>query len=157
MWYWPWESWLLPKAAPPPTWSVFGPQGVAALPVWLGVPVLGGFAAASMLAPKLIQKDIDGKKAQAIFLAALSLIIIAAHLLWHLAWLQGFWLIFFGYLYFYFGLLLPQRHIRGLDWARYLVTMALVVSTMGILLKMGARLGFNIKYVLTLPAISMNI
>jgi hypothetical protein len=36
------------------------------------------------------------------------------------------------------------------------VTMSLVVSTMSVLLKMGARLAFNIKYVLTLPAFSMN-
>ena len=52
---------------------------------------------------------------------------------------------------------MPQRHIRGLDLPRYLVTMALVAGTMAVLLKMGARLAFNIKYVLTLPAISMNI
>ena len=37
-----------------------------------------------------------------------------------------------------------------------IVTMLLVVSTTGVLLKMGARLAFDIKYVLTLPAISMN-
>ena len=57
----------------------------------------------------------------------------------------------------FFGLLLPQRHIRALDWARYLVTMFLVVSTVGVLLKMGARLAFDIKYVLTIPMFSMNI
>ena len=35
--------------------------------------------------------------------------------------------------------------------------MGLVVCTMAILLKMCARLTFNIKYVLTIPAISLNI
>jgi hypothetical protein len=51
---------------------------------------------------------------------------------------------------------MPQRHIRTLDWPRYLVTMVLVASTMSVLLKMAARLAFNIKYVLTLPMFSMN-
>ena len=44
-----------------------------------------------------------------------------------------------------------------MDWPRYLVTMLLVVSTMSVLLKMCARLTFNIKYVLTIPTISLNI
>ena len=57
---------------------------------------------------------------------------------------------------FYYGFVLPQRHIRTLDWPRYMVTMVLVVSTMSVLLKMLARLTFNIKYVLTIPSISMN-
>ena len=55
-----------------------------------------------------------------------------------------------------YGLILPQRHIRNLDMVRYVTTMVLVVSTMSVLLKMGARLAFNIKYVLTIPSISMN-
>src|SRR5262249_15257378 len=82
-WYWPWESWYLIKAAPPPTWNVFGPlagtkpftlgmafqiisgnlktlpSGVVPnlLPMWLGIPLIGGLGAFSMLGPKLIQKE----------------------------------------------------------------------------------------------------
>ncbi|MBI5629678.1 MAG: cytochrome b N-terminal domain-containing protein [Elusimicrobia bacterium] len=156
-WYWPWDSWIMPKPAPAPTWSLFGPSDVAKLPVWMGVPVLGAFFAGSMLLPKLVQKDIDGRKAQACFFAGMALLALAARLGWKVPMSQGIWLIFFGYLYFYFGFLLPQRYIRAVDWARYLVTMFLVVCTMGILLKMGARLAFNVKYILTLPAVSMNI
>jgi hypothetical protein len=66
-------------------------------------------------------------------------------------------MLFFGAISFYFGFVLPQRHIRALDWPGYLVTMGLVVCTMAILLKMCARLTFNIKYVLTIPTISLNI
>jgi quinol-cytochrome oxidoreductase complex cytochrome b subunit len=157
MWYWPWESWLTPKPAPPPTWSVFGPAGVAKFPIWLGVPVLGAGFAAAMLVPKLVQKEVDGVKAHIGFFALMAALVLLGKFTGKMTLDQGVWLIFFGYLYFYFGLLLPQRHIRTLDWTRYLVTMFLVVSTVGVLLKMGARLAFDIKYVLTIPMFSMNI
>src|SRR5438046_2505099 len=110
-----------------------------------------------MLGPKLIQKEIDGLKANLGFVGALAAAVIVAHVVKHMGWAQGGFLIFFAWIGFYFGFLLPQRHIRGLEWPRYLVTMMLVISTMAVPLKMGARLCFNIKYVLTLPAISLNI
>jgi hypothetical protein len=156
-WYWPWESWLDPKPADPATWNVFGPAGMAMLPIWLGVPVLGGAFAAALVAPKLIQKEIEPKKAYGAFFGLMALLIVAGLLSKHLTGLQGMWLVFFSYLAFYFGFVMPQRHIRQLDWTRYLVTMFLVVSTVGVLLKMGARLAFHIKYLLTIPAVNMNI
>jgi len=58
---------------------------------------------------------------------------------------------------FYFGFILPQRYIRYLDWVRYIVTMCLVLGTVGVLIKMGARLVFNVKYILTLPDFSLNV
>jgi len=82
---------------------------------------------------------------------------VGAHFFFHMEWVQGAFLVFFATLAYYFGFMLPQKYIRGLDWARYLVTMFLVVSTVGVLLKMGARLCFDIKYVLTIPAVSLNI
>jgi hypothetical protein len=156
-WYWPWESWLEPKSAPPPTWSIFGPKDVALLPVWLGLPTVGAFFAGSMVLPKLIQKEISSLKAQLGFFAATVLIVLLGCFMEKMTLGQGIWLAFFAWMYYYFGFILPQRHIRTLDWARYLVTMFLVVCTMSILLKMGARLAFNIKYVLTLPMFSLNI
>ena len=87
----------------------------------------------------------------------MAVVMVVLRLVFKMPFSQSLWLPLFGWMYFYFGLILPQRHIRGLDWARYLVTMALVVSTMSVLLKMGARLAFNIKYVLTLPMFNMNI
>ncbi|MBI4374843.1 MAG: cytochrome b N-terminal domain-containing protein [Elusimicrobia bacterium] len=173
-WYWPWESWLDPKPAPPPTWSVFGPvipncawpgQPAAAgqppcdslFPIWMGLPLVGLAFAASMALPKMIKAEIESKKAHIAFFAVMILAVAAGKLLGKMTLLQGGWLLFFGYLHFYFGFLLPQRHIRNLDWARYLVTMFLVICTTGVLLKMCARLAFDIKYLITIPQISMNI
>ena len=155
-WYWPWESWLTPKQAPPATWSVFGPHGVGVLPIWLGIIVMGAYFLGSMVIPKLVQKEVSATKAHVGFFVVMALC-IGGMLLDKVPFGRTLWLPFFAYFYFYFGLLLPQRHIRSLDWPRYLVTMALLIGTMSVLLKMGCRLAFNIKYVLTIPQISMNI
>jgi quinol-cytochrome oxidoreductase complex cytochrome b subunit len=156
-WYWPWESWFSLKAAPAATWSVFGPHGVGAFPLLLGIPAVGALFGASILAPKLIQKELDGTKTMLGFLGAVAVVWVGAMLAHKMGPVQGAFLLFFTGMAFYFGFVMPQRHIRTLDWARYLVTMVLVVCTMGILLKMCARLAFNIKYVITIPTISMNI
>ncbi|MBI2385348.1 MAG: cytochrome bc complex cytochrome b subunit [Elusimicrobia bacterium] len=155
-WYWPWEDWLMPKAAPPPTWSVFGPKDAAAYSMLLGIPLMGAVAAAWMLLPKLIQKELDGKKTMGAFLAVVAVVAGIGMALGKMGPVEGAFLLFFTGASFYYGFVLPQRHIRTLDWPRYLVTMVLVVSTMSVLLKMCARLAFNIKYVLTIPSISMN-
>jgi len=181
--YPPWQSWFILKAAPPPTWNVFGPlagttpftigmafQIISAkmtalpagvvpnlFPMWLGIPLIGGLFGASMLLPKLIQKELDGKLVLGGFLGAVALVAGIAAALGKVGPVSGAFMLFFGGLAFYFGFILPQRYIRTLDWPRYLVTMGLVVCTMAILLKMCCRLTFNIKYVLTIPAISLNI
>ncbi len=156
-WYWPWESWLLQRPVDPPTWSVFGPAGVAKLPILLGFPVIGGLFAAGMMAPKLVDRDIDWTKAHLAFFAGATALVLAMKFLFNIPFSQGLWIYFFGWFYFYFGFLSPQRHIRQLDWPRYMITMFLVVCTMSILLKMGARLAFNIKYIMTIPQFSLNI
>ncbi|MBI4370858.1 MAG: cytochrome b N-terminal domain-containing protein [Elusimicrobia bacterium] len=156
-WYWPWESWFDIKPAPPPTWSVFGPKPDAILPLLLGVPVVGAAFAAAMLLPKLIQRELGGKMLMGGFLGLVAAGAAAGMLAHKIAAAQGAFLLFFLGLSFYFGFVLPQRHIRALDWPRYLVTMFLVVSTISVPLKMCARLTFNIKYLLTIPSISMNI
>jgi quinol-cytochrome oxidoreductase complex cytochrome b subunit len=157
-WYWPWESWFDPKPADPPTWNVFGPEGTKAMmPLFVGIPVVGAAFGAAMLLPKLIQKELDGVKTQVAFNGLLLGLGVLGLLLGKMTVLQIVWLVFFGGMTFYFGFVMPQRHIRALDWPRYLVTMALVVSTMGVLLKMAARLAFGVKYVITIPAVSMNI
>ncbi len=156
-WYWPWESWYMLKAAPPATWSVFGPKGVGEYSMLLGIPLLGAVSAAWMLLPKLIQKELDGRKTMAGFLGVIAAAAAAGLAMGKMGAAEGGFLLFFLGASFYFGFVLPQRHIRTLDWPRYLVTMVLVVSTMSVLLKMCARLAFNIKYVLTIPSISMNI
>ncbi|MDP3543916.1 MAG: cytochrome b N-terminal domain-containing protein [Elusimicrobiota bacterium] len=155
-WYWPWESWFLNKPAPPPTWSVFGPKGVGAYSMLIGIPLLGAVGAAWMLLPKLIQKELDGKKLMGGFLGLLALFAAVGMAMGRMNATQAGFLLFLVGASFYYGFVLPQRHIRTLDWPRYLVTMVLVTSTMSILLKMCASLAFDIKYVLTIPALSMN-
>jgi hypothetical protein len=167
-WYWPWQSWLIQQAPPPDTWNLFGPKANVAwyifdpankafFPAWIGVLLLIAGGAFAMLGPKLIQREINGKKANLGFLGAVLAVVIVAHFAKAMTWTQGGFLLFFGWMGFYFGFLLPQRHIRALEWPRYLMTMLLVISTMAVPLKMAARLCFNIKYVLNLPGISLNI
>lgn len=157
-WYWPWESWFDPKPADPSTWNVFGPEGTKAMmPLLVGIPVVGAAFGAAMFLPKLIQKELDGVKTQLAFNGLLLGLGVLGLVLGKMSVMQIVWLVFFGGMTFYFGFVMPQRHIRALDWPRYLVTMALVVSTMGVLLKMAARLAFGVKYVITIPAVSMNI
>ena len=122
----------------------------------IGIPLLGAVSAAWMLLPKLIQTELDGKKTMGAFLGLVAVVAAAGMAMGKMDVLQGAFLLFFLGSSFYFGFVLPQRHIRTLDWTRYSVTMVLVVSTMSVLLKMCARLAFNIKYVLTIPSISMN-
>jgi quinol-cytochrome oxidoreductase complex cytochrome b subunit len=156
-WYWPWQSWLIQKPPPPDTWSLFGPAGVGRFSWMVGVPLLGAGFGAFMLLPKLIQTELPVAKTFAAFLGGFALLLVASHFVFHLTGLQIGYLLFFGSAFFFFGFQMPQAYIRNLDWVRYLVTMVFVVSTMSVILKMGARLGFDIKYVLTLPAVSLNI
>lgn len=156
-WYWPWESWYGLKAAPPATWSVFGPDKVGRFSMFLGIPLIGIGTAAWMLLPKLIQKELDSLKTTAAFVGGLAAIAAVSMLMGKMTALQGAYLLVLVGASFYYGFVMPQKYIRSLDWPRYLVTMVLVISTMSVLLKMCARLAFNIKYVLTIPAISMNI
>ncbi|MBI4349187.1 MAG: cytochrome b N-terminal domain-containing protein [Elusimicrobia bacterium] len=160
-WFWPWESWLVQHPAPTPTWSVFGPKDLieakkAVLPIWLGLPVLGAGLGGAMVLPKLIQKEIDEWGSTLACAGLTAVVAIIAHFVFKMSWVQGGFLVFFVTLGYYFGFMLPQKYIRDLDWARYGVTMFLVVSTVGVLLKMGARLCFDIKYVLTIPGVSLN-
>jgi hypothetical protein len=57
------------------------------------------------------------------------------------------------------GFLLPQLYLRKspVSLVQYVVTMVLLLSMLGVVLKMGARLGFNIKYLFSLPGLNLNI
>jgi hypothetical protein len=123
----------------------------------IGVPLLGAFSAAWLVLPKLIQKELPLLKTFGAFLGAFAALLVVGHFALHLTGLQIGYLLFFGSAFFFFGFQMPQAYIRNLDWVRYAITMVFVISTMSVLLKMGARLGFDIKYVLTLPAVSLNI
>lgn len=147
-WYMPWESWLKHKPLPPPTWN---------FPLWAGGPLLALYFGLGMIAPRLVKSDINWTKATALFA---GLFLVAAGIA-KMATSIGFgelsMLGIFIYTSFLLGFLFPQRHMRHLDWPRYAVTMGLVLLTMGVLLKMGLRLGFDVKYIFSLPQFNFNI
>ena len=66
---------------------------------------------------------------------------------------------FFLFVVILLGFLLPQRFLRGekLSQIQYITTMVLLLLMLGIVIKMGARLGFNIKYIFSLPLLNFNI
>ena len=154
-WYWPWEDWIHHKPPPPPTWS---------LPNLAGVLALGCYFGLGLVLPKLVRKDIPFRKAcwtgtAAIAAAAVGLKFLLAALGAgvQLGWGQLLWLVFSLDLYYLFGFLMPQKHIRDLSWARYVLTMFFLLATIGVMLKVGLRLGFNVKYIFSLQQFSFNI
>jgi quinol-cytochrome oxidoreductase complex cytochrome b subunit len=146
--YWPWESWLIHKAPPPRTWS---------LPIPVGLALVGGYFILGILLPRLSAADFDWKKSLRNgfmgMLGIAAVVKICAHLLWD----QVGWLFIFGYIYYVFGILVPRKHLDRKDPIRYAVAMVFVLLMLGVLMKIGVRLGFHIKYLLTIPQVSFNI
>jgi len=147
-WYQPWESWLVHKPPPPPTWS---------FPIWAGVLSLGGFGVLGMSLPRVVKGDINWKRASIGFLVFFLIMGAAMKFTgdtatWRIGVVGGLL-----YLTFLFGFLYPQRYLKDLDFVRYNVVQSLNLMMMGVLLKMGLRLGLDVKYVLTLPQFNLNI
>ena len=72
-------------------------------------------------------------------------------------WFQVVWVIFAGATYYILGFLVPQKMIRNISWPRYAISMVFLLMTIGVLLKVGLRLGFNIKYIFSLNQFGFNI
>ena len=146
--YWPWESWLIHKPPPPRTWS---------LPIYVGLPLVGAYFVIGILLPLLFKGDFEWKTAlRNGFITLLGLGAIGK-IAGHLGWDQLGWLIVFGYIYYIMGILVPRKHLKGQTPIRYATSMILVLLMLGVLMKMGVRLGFHIKYVLTIPQVNFNI
>ncbi len=157
-WYWPWENWLHHKPPPPPTWS---------LPNALGIILMGGYFTLGVALPKLIQKELPFKKMVwtglgAILAGAVLLKFIGSGLIekWSgqpMEWTQVLWIVFAAGLYYILGVLVPQKYIRNAAWPRYAISMVFLLMTIGVLLKVGLRLGFNIKYIFSLKQFGFSI
>ncbi|MBI4055174.1 MAG: cytochrome b N-terminal domain-containing protein [Elusimicrobia bacterium] len=146
-WYWPWESWLVHKAPPPPTWD---------LPLWAGALLLLFYFGFGILGPRFLQREISFKPAVIfywIFAAAAG----AAIYLFGFTAGQVAALFFFLFVYYLFGFLMPQRYLRDLSWPRYLTAMVFLLMMVGVVLKIGAMVGFNLHYILALPQYNFNI
>jgi len=146
--YWPWESWLIHKAPPPATWSLSLPVGLA---------VIGLYFALGVILPKLGKPDFEWKTALKQGLLGLLGIGAILKIAAHMSWEQLGYLAFFGYVYYVFGVLAPRKQLQGQNKVIYTVSMVLVLMMLGVLMKMGVRHGFHIKYVLTIPQFSLNI
>ena len=157
-WYWPWENWLMHKPPPLPSWS---------LPNILGSALLGAYFAGGVLLPRLLKKDIPFKKALwggvgAIVLASVAFKFVGSGLVekWSgfpMGWGQVLWVVFSLATYYILGILVPQKYIRNAAWPRYAISMVFLLMTIGVLLKVGLRLGFNIKYIFSLSQFGFNI
>ncbi|MBI4248404.1 MAG: cytochrome b N-terminal domain-containing protein [Elusimicrobia bacterium] len=147
-WYWPWESWLAHKPLPPPTWD---------LPAWAGGALMIFYMAFGMAAPRLIGGEISWSRAIGAFAAVFLLAAGGLKIFTALAAAKLLMLGLFVFIFFLLGFLFPQRYLKGLDLARYALTMSLILMMLGVLLKIGLRLGFDIKYVLSLPQFNFNI
>lgn len=165
--YWrPFESWSIHKPPPPRTWS---------LPIPLGLAALGLYFVGGMVAPMLGKPDFDWKaelkKGAMVLLGFGAVLKIASHAsfftkegsffqknhLCPLSWEQLLWVGVFGYIYYVLGVLVPRRHLTNQPKFRYATTMILVLLMLGVLMKMGVRLGFHVKYVLSIPQVQLNI
>lgn len=162
-WYWPWQDWTIHKPPPPRTWDI---------PNVVGGPLLLIYFAAGAILPRLVRKELEWRIAvpsTALLAVATGISLKITHTLVvhkiaffaqnipHFGFGSFVLVSLFLFLVGFFGFLMPQRYIRDLAIGRYAMTMILVLLTLGILLKMEARLGFNIKYVFSIPQVNFNI
>jgi hypothetical protein len=126
-----------------------------------------------LVLPKLVKKDLPFKKSLGVAALASLAVGVAAKTLHvfvskyefigknipHFGLTEIFYVTFFLFVVVVMGFLLPQKYLRQspVSLLQYTVTMVLLLSMLGIVLKMGARLGFNIKYIFSLPGLNLNI
>lgn len=147
-WYWPWESWLYHKPPDPPTFT---------LPLALGGALITLYFAVGMVLPRLITKVINIKPAiwkTLVISIGVSAIVGALPMF---SFVQGIWAGFGLFLYVVLGFFLPQKYLKGISIIRYTVCMLLLLLMISVFLKMALRLGFNVKYIVSIPQVSLNI
>ncbi|MBK6879969.1 MAG: cytochrome bc complex cytochrome b subunit [Elusimicrobia bacterium] len=194
-WYWPWESWEIHKALPPPSWSLIlvdltDKAGVfftsqktpgVRVPGFLGIAaalaaaggLIGAYFGAGLALPRLIKKEWSFRRALWVTAVASLFVGVAAkvgHVFLRHHDFIGKNIPQFGpteiayvavvlFIVVVIGFLLPQKYLRAspLSPVQYVTTMLLLLMMLGVILKMGARMGFNIKYILSLPSINLNL
>jgi len=146
--YWPWQSWHIHKPPPPHTWS---------LPIGVGLAAVGGYFIIGMVLPLLLGPEFEWKKSLRNGLLSILGLASVIKIVAKIQWEQMVWLVVFSFIYYVMGVLVPRRHLVTQPKVRYAITMVLVLLMLGVLMKMGVRLGFHIKYILTLPQFQLNI
>lgn len=148
-WYWPWESWLFHKPPPPPT---------VILPLPVGAVLLLGYFGLGMVLPQLLKKfEFNLKPLIWKILAGSIVLAFIVGVLPNFDFTQGLWIAFAVFLYLVLGVLLPQHYLKTISKIRYTVCMVLLLLMISVFLKMALRLGFNVKYIISIPQVSFNI
>lgn len=147
-WYWPWESWLMHKP-PEPSTSI--------MPLFLGSGLLVAYFAVGLTLPRMVKATIALSPAIWKTLACAVGLALIFGLLPTFTLVQGMWLGFGVFLYVVLGFLLPHAYLQNLSKLRYVICMVLLLLMISVFLKMALRLGFNVKYIVSLPAVSLNI
>ncbi len=147
-WYWPWESWLVHKAPPPPT---------TIMPLALGATLLVLYFSVGMVLPLLIKTEFNVKATVKKILGGSALLALIIGVLPWSTFIQGAWVGFGVAMYLIMGVVLPQHYLKGISKIRYVVCMSLLLMMIGVFLKVAVRLGFNVKYIVSIPQVSFNI
>ena len=147
-WYWPWQSWLIHKPPPPPTHS---------LPLAFGAGLIVAYFTLGMSLPKLIKAQFAVRPAIVKVFAGAIMAALIVGVLPGSTFAQGAWIGFGLFLYLVGGVLLPTAYLKNISHLRYTVCMVLLLLFIGTFLKVALRLGFNVKYVVTIPQVSLNI
>jgi len=147
-WYWPWESWLMHKPPDPPTHS---------LPLFLGVGMIGIYFGLGMVLPRLIKAQFAVRSAIIKVFAGSVMVALIVGVLPGFSFIQGFWVAFGLFIYLVGGVILPTSYLKTISNLRYAVCMVLLLLFIGTFLKVALRLGFNVKYVVAIPQVSLNI
>jgi quinol-cytochrome oxidoreductase complex cytochrome b subunit len=140
-----------------------------------GAAVMGGYFAAGFALPRVVKRDLPLKKSIIVAAAAsvaVGVLVKGLHLaLFNIEFIgrnlptfgvtQIAFIAFFLFVALVMGFVLPQHYLRSTQpqqsALQYGVTMALLLMMLAVVLKMGARLGFNIKYIFSLPSLNLNI
>lgn len=146
--YWPWESWAIHKPLPGPAVNI---------PLPIGGAMLGLYFLLGPAIPRLIKGDFAIKPVlNKVFVGAIGIALICG-VLPNFTFVQGIWISFGVTVYLIFGIILPAKYLKNMDFIRYSVCMMLMLLMLGVFLKMTLRLGFNVKYIFSLPQVNLNI
>ena len=147
-WYWPWESWEMHKPPPPPT---------TIMPLIPGFTLIAVYFAVGLVMPLLVKFQFNVKSAIKNLLIGAVAVAFIVGILPRFTFSQGAWVGFGLFIYTVLGIVLPASYLKSLDKVRYVVCMTLLLLMIGVFLKMAVRLGFNVKYIVSIPQVSFNI
>jgi quinol-cytochrome oxidoreductase complex cytochrome b subunit len=159
-WYWPWESWLIHKGVPSSDVNlslILFDETLWRLSTWYGVILIGAYFSIGMALPLLVKASINLKPAILRTLGISVGVAIICGFLPNFDFIKGAWIGVGIFSYVVLGFLLPQTYLKNISKLRYIVCMSLLLLMIAVFLKVALRLGFNVKYIVSIPQVSLNI